>query len=100
MTNTEHEPYTIRATIRTPHGRYTTDLRCHEYGDEEGRIVDSDLTNAVRHLAIEAGDQWPPRACTVGDELADDGNGWTWAVVDIDTGDTVGTVIVHTGAGA
>lgn len=90
----------IRATIRTPNGRITLDLPVHGDGPNEGRIVDAALTDAVRHLADDAGDQWPPRACTVGDDMGDDANGWVWSIIDADTEDTVGTVTVHAGAGA
>ncbi len=83
-----------RCTIRTPHGRYTTDIRTHDRGAFEGQLDEAHLTEIVRYLAHEAG-ATPPASVTVEGET-----GWTWTLVDALSWDAVGTVEIHAGAGA
>lgn len=88
---------TVRATITTDRGTRTEDVRCHDSGAQEGQVDEAHVTAVVRSIGILAGDRWPPRAVAL---IAADVDPWTFALIDADTEDTIGTLTIHHGAGA
>ena len=88
---------TIRAGIALYSGLvFDADLHVHESGDMEGQIDEERLVSLINGLQRLAGDPLPVRATYL--EPAD--REWQFAIMDIDTDDSIGILTIHAGAGA